>query len=134
MFSGDDINGVRVTRKRKPPRPPQSDPVLQEFVDRFYWANGPCCAGCDHWQAINAGAGLCFAGPPVGAAERAAPLGITGMTLNSGAGQVMTPREYHCGAFKDEFDWSTLPPWYLRKIGAYAKVIAGPSDTESKDG
>lgn len=114
-----EFNGVRVTRKRRsPPPPPQDDPVLQEYVDRFYWANGPCCAGCDHWRAIRAGAGLCKRGPAVSAAERGGVVGIEGMSKNVGAGHVLTPRDHHCGEFKDDFDWSTLPPWYLRKIGA----------------
>jgi hypothetical protein len=33
------------------------------------------------------------------------------------AGHILTNREHHCGDFKDEFDWTTLPPRYLRRIG-----------------
>ncbi|GEM_PF-5267418 len=33
------------------------------------------------------------------------------------AGHVFTLRDHHCGDFKDDFDWSTLPPHYLRRIG-----------------
>lgn len=44
-------------------------------------------------------------------------LGIHGTTYPLTAGHVMTPREHHCGDFKDEFDWSALPAHYLRRIG-----------------
>ncbi|WP_454751629.1 hypothetical protein [Cupriavidus necator] len=38
------------------------------------------------------------------------------------AGHVMTRREHHCGDFKDEFDWSSLPSAYLRKIGRHTET------------
>jgi len=31
----------------------------QEHVDRFYFAHGPCCAGCDWWRHINSVGGMC---------------------------------------------------------------------------
>lgn len=74
----------------------------QEYVDRFYWQNGPCCAGCDWWRHINSVAGEC---------ERRAP---------SLDGFPMTTRDQHCGDFQDEFDWSSLPIAYRRKVGAPA--------------
>jgi hypothetical protein len=33
------------------------------------------------------------------------------------AGHILTNREHRCGDFKDDFDWSSLPPAYLRRIG-----------------
>ena len=27
------------------------DKWYQEKCDTLYWRNGPCCAGCDHWQS-----------------------------------------------------------------------------------
>lgn len=89
----------------------------QEMIDRFYVENGPCCAGCDHWQSLNSWAGLCTMSKIAPASERVAMLGITGSSLNIGAGHAMTPHDHLCGLFADEFDWSSLPSWYLRKIG-----------------
>lgn len=91
--------------------------AVQEHVDRFYMQRGPCCAGCDWWEHLNPAAGLCTRSPPIPGQERSAALGIENASLNPGAGQALTPREYHCGEFTDSFDWSSLPPAYLRTIG-----------------
>jgi hypothetical protein len=87
-------------------------------MDRFYWSHGPCCAGCDWWQSLNSKAGLCTRSAPVAAHERAAMLGISNSSLHVGAGHPFTPLDHRCGEFKDEFDWLSLTPWYLRSIGA----------------
>lgn len=50
-------------------------------------------------------------------AQRVAMLGVYGATYPLTAGHVMTPRDHHCGDFKDDFDWATLPAHYLRRIG-----------------
>ena len=92
----------------------------QEFIDRFYWKRGPCCAGCDWWDAANSVAGDCTRSAPVSSAERGAMLGIRNCTASAQAGHVMTPREHLCGEFKDEFDWSTLPLAYRRRVGCSA--------------
>lgn len=42
-------------------------------------------------------------------------IGVTSLPLESG--HVLTRREHHCGDFVDNFDWTTLPAAYLRKIG-----------------
>lgn len=76
------------------------DDPTQKAVDAFYWLTGPCCAGCDWWRHINSVAGSC---------ERHAPT-IEGFPI--------TTRETHCGDFKDEFDWSSLPLTYRARIGA----------------
>lgn len=71
----------------------------QFYIDKFYFAHKPCCAGCDWWKHINSVAGTC---------ERHAPT-IEGFPT--------TTREQVCGDFKDEFDWESLPRSYLKKIG-----------------
>lgn len=89
----------------------------QQAIDAFYHAHGTCCAGCDWWRALNSIAGLCTRSAPVGAKQRVAMLGIEGCSLNAGAGHVLTLRDHVCGEFRDDFDWSSLPPHYLRRIG-----------------
>jgi hypothetical protein len=90
---------------------------VQRICDSFYVANGPCCAGCDWWDSINSQIGNCTRSAPVSGAERAAMLGMRAPAYAPGAGHVMTKREHVCGDFKDEFDWSSLSPLYLRRIG-----------------
>lgn len=91
----------------------------QEAVDRFYFTHGaPCCAGCDWWSHINSASGECRLSAPVAETERWAMVGISGCSLSTGAGQVVTPRAHSCGQFRDSFDWSSLPPAYQRRIGA----------------
>jgi hypothetical protein len=91
--------------------------AVQKAIDAFYWQYGPCCAGCDWWRADNSHVGTCTKAAPVPADQRIAMLGMSGASINIGAGHPFTPRDYHCGAFKDEFDWLNLTPWYLREIG-----------------
>lgn len=74
----------------------------QDCVDRFYRENGPCCAGCDFWRHLNAAVGECIRTAPVAASERYAMFGITGCSLDPGAGHIMTPRDHLCGEFRDE--------------------------------
>lgn len=91
----------------------------QEVLDRFYHSHGPCCAGCDWWRSLNAVAGECTRKAPTGARkDRIALLRMSNSSLSTGSGHVLTPRTHVCGEFKDEFDWSLLPPAYLRRIGA----------------
>lgn len=92
-------------------------PDAQELADRWYARHGPCCAGCDWWHQHNSIVGECHRSPPVPAGQRVGMLGVHGTTYPLTAGHVMTPREHHCGDFKDDFDWNTLPPHYLRRIG-----------------
>jgi hypothetical protein len=44
-------------------------------------------------------------------------LGIWGSSLKPDPGHVVTAREHVCGDFKDEFDWSSLPLAYRKRIG-----------------
>lgn len=89
---------------------------VQEACDRFYTQKGPCCAGCDWWSGQSSVVGECTRSAPVPAYQRYAMLGIRS-SVPMKAGHVLTPREHHCGEFKDEFDWSTLPALYLKRIG-----------------
>jgi len=102
--------------------------VVQEFIDRFYWTNGPCCAGCEWWRSLNSRVGECRKSRPASDGERWAMLGIESSSLRTGAGHVMTKREHRCGEFKDDFDWSTLPVAYLLRIGAHPRQRPTPGD------
>lgn len=74
----------------------------QANVDAFYRTHGPCCAGCDWWRWYNSLVGECIRTEPVSGGERFAMLGMTGYSIQPGAGHIMTPREHVCGEFKDE--------------------------------
>lgn len=90
----------------------------QEAVDGFYWHNGgPCCAGCDWWRHLNSVVGECIRSAPVSSQERLRMVGIDAPSMEPGAGHVLTPREHYCGEFRDGFDWGSLPPAYLRRVG-----------------
>lgn len=92
----------------------------QEAADRFYMQQGPCCAGCDWWHHISSVVGECHKAAPVSAEQRYAMVRMDrlGWLLrDQDAGHTLTNREHHCGDFKDGFDWRSLPPNYLRRIG-----------------
>lgn len=103
--------------------------AMQESVDRFYFRNGPCCAGCDHWRTISSLAGNCLKSAPVSGDDRMAMLGFYSSSIRLGAGHAITPREHHCGAFKDEFDWTSLPLPYRKRIGAPMTPSATEKET-----
>jgi hypothetical protein len=90
----------------------------QEILDTFYFENGPCCAGCDWWRHLNSRVGECTKSAPVGHEERWAMVSIELATLYTGSGHIATDRSHHCGDFKDQFDWSSLPLPYLKRVGA----------------
>ena len=102
--------------------------VVQEFIDRFYWDNGPCCAGCDWWRSLNSTVGECVRSEPVSARERYDMIGIDWCSVALDAGHVLTLRGHHCGEFKDEFNWFSLPAPYLRRIGARPGPRPTPGD------
>ena len=89
----------------------------QERCDTFYWKNGPCCAGCDYWSSGEGYIGQCMAAPPVSGVDVMRSLGIGWSSYIPAPGQPFTRHDHACGAFKDDFDWSMLPPEYLRRIG-----------------
>jgi hypothetical protein len=90
----------------------------QESLDRFYFENGRCCAGCDWWQSLSSLVGNCTRSAPVGGRARWDMLGIESSSIKPPAGHIVTQREHTCGDFKDEFDWTTLPLPYRKRIGA----------------
>jgi len=89
----------------------------QEFLDRFYFKHGPCCAGCDWWRSISSMVGDCTKSAPVDGVARMDMLGIHGCSLRPRAGHIVTDRGHVCGDFKDEFDWSSLPLPYRKRVG-----------------
>lgn len=94
----------------------------QEAIDAFYWSNGPCCAGCDWWQWHNSQIGDCTATPPsMSGEDRLAFLGMTNCTAPTSPGHTLTKRDYHCGAFVDNFPWASLPLPYRKRVGAPLK-------------
>lgn len=94
------------------------DKWYQEKCDKDYWKNGPCCAGCDHWQSDMGNLGSCTAAGIVSGDQVMRSMGISSCSYTPPPGFPLTPGEFHCGLFEDEFDWSSLPPEYLEKIGA----------------
>lgn len=81
----------------------------RKFVDEFYFKNGPCCAGCDFWHFHSVLIGECHKSAPVSATERLGMIGLESISYPVQAGHIFTKKDHHCGDFKDEFDWSTLP-------------------------
>lgn len=80
-------------------------PTTQKLLDDFYRARGPCCAGCDWWRWINSHIGECAKAAPVAASDRVGMLGITGLSLEIGAGHPFTRRDHRCGDFIDTHGW-----------------------------
>lgn len=95
----------------------------QERCDAFYWAHGPCCAGCDHWSSESSDTGECYAAAPMSGEQVLRSLGIVGASFTPPPGQPYTNRDHVCGQFKDEFDWSELPMEYLKRIRAKLPAI-----------
>lgn len=90
----------------------------QEYLDRFYFSRGPCCAGCDWWESISSFVGSCTKAAIVPGKERMDALGINWSSHRFKSGHPITQRDYSCGQFKDEFDWTTLPLPYRKRVGA----------------
>jgi hypothetical protein len=103
----------------------------QEFLDRFYFSNGPCCAGCDWWHHLSSKVGSCTKSKPVSGKERWDMLGIERCSMAMPAGHIVTAHNHKCGDFKDEFDWTTLPLPYRKRIGA--PIDAGQPTGEPHD-
>lgn len=55
--------------------------MSQEHIDRYYFANGKCCAGCDWWRSYTSILGECTVCAPVAASERWAMAGVEGSSL-----------------------------------------------------
>jgi hypothetical protein len=91
--------------------------ALQEFLDRLYFEHGPCCAGCDWWRSMSTQVGDCTKSAPVDGHTRWEMLGIEKCSLKPLPGHIVTACDHVCGSFKDEFDWTTLPLPYRKRIG-----------------
>jgi hypothetical protein len=89
----------------------------QEHLDRFYFQHGPCCAGCDWWRSLSSQVGDCTKSAPVDGSTRWAMLGVDNCSLTPEPGHVVTAYNHVCGDFKDDFDWSSLPLPYRKRIG-----------------
>lgn len=98
----------------------------QEFIDRFYFRHGPCCAGCDWWRHINSLVGECLKSAPTAGQDRGLMLGTDKWSMRLPAGHMLTPRQHHCGDFKDGFDWSLLPLAYRKRVGDPKATGASP--------
>lgn len=96
------------------------DRYYQEHCDRIYWTHGQCCAGCDHWQTEGGGTGLCGAAGIVSGEEVLRSMGMSFCSYIPPPGLPASKIDFHCGKFKDDFDWSTLDHEYLRTIGAFS--------------
>ncbi len=83
----------------------------------FTWIWGYAARAVTGGAASGSHAGECTRSAPVSEQERTAVLGIAACSLDLGAGHVLTQRDHVCGEFRDQFDWSSLPPAYLRRIG-----------------
>jgi len=94
----------------------------QEAVDTFYWSHGKCCAGCDWWRHHNSLTGDCTRSAPVSAKERWAMTGIENASIPLKAGHIITYRHHLCGDFRDEFNWSSLPLTYQRRVGVLRMI------------
>lgn len=90
----------------------------QEQCDRLYWARGQCCAGCDHWSSSGGYSGRCAAAGIVSGADVLRSMGVEFSSYMPAPGFPFSEAHFHCGCFKDDFDWSTLPDDYLDSIGA----------------
>ena len=90
----------------------------QEECDRFYWENGRCCAGCDHWGSDAALIGTCAAAGIVSGQQVLASMGLQSCSYTPPPGLPYTNHNFHCGKFRDDFDWLTLPVEYLERISA----------------
>ena len=102
----------------------------QEAIDTFYWKHGPCCAGCDWWEAVSSISGTCRKAAPISAGNRAALLGMHSLSIDIGAGHPFTMRDHHCGDFRDAFDWQSLSLTYRARVGCLAR-LSQPTIEES---
>jgi hypothetical protein len=123
MFSG--LSHEELERRRlasiealKRRRDEEFERWYQKRCDEFFWRNGRCCAGCDHWNSEQGDVGECLSAPPVSGEQVLKSLGITWCSYIPPPGQPYTRRDHVCGAFQDTFDWASLGKEYLDAIGA----------------
>ena len=90
----------------------------QEQCDRDYWRSGPRCSGCDYWQSDMGYSGYCTAAGLVSGEQVLRSVGIVSCSYTPAPGFPITNADFHCGLFRDDFDWSSLDRDYLERIGA----------------
>jgi hypothetical protein len=103
----------------------------QAKCDREYWTRGQCCAGCDHWASDGGMTGTCDANGMVSGADVMRSIGAMWSTYTPPPGFPYTASDFHCGKFKDDFDWSTLDASYLQQIGAMRDGQLRPKPTKT---
>ncbi len=81
------------------------DEYYQSNADKFYQANGNCCAGCDHWRIINTKIGECTKSKLMSKTDAYAGIGITSHSYAIGSSHAITKIDYVCGLFEDTFEW-----------------------------
>lgn len=89
----------------------------REAFDRLYWTQGQCCAGCDHWHSAHRLTGTCAAAGIVSGEDVLRSMGIAFSSYIPPPGFPWTKADFHCGLFRDDFDWSSLDADYLTRIG-----------------
>ena len=94
----------------------------QQRCDTFFWKNGPCCAGCDHWASEMGDSGQCTLAPIVSGADVLKSMGISWSSYTPPPDYPYTARDHVCGSFRDTFDWATLGEDYLREIGQRERI------------
>ena len=97
----------------------------QEECDRLYWAQGQCCAGCDFWRSDCGDMGRCSAAGIVSGADVIRSMGCDFSSYTPPPGFPYTRADHWCGKFCDDFDWWSLNPDYLSRIGAVEKLRLG---------
>ena len=103
----------------------------QKQCDRDYWRYGPRCSGCDHWQSDMGNIGFCTAAGIVSGEQVLRSAGIMFCSYTPPPGFPITRADFHCGLFRDDFDWSSLGPEYLERIGAMENGSLRPKPTRS---
>ena len=94
------------------------DRWYQEQCDRDYWRYGQRCSGCDHWNSNMGNVGVCTAAGVVSGEQVLRSAGIVSCSYMPAPGFPIANADFHCGLFRDDFDWSSLDREYLERIGA----------------
>lgn len=125
MINWSNLPPIEIERRRLESAAAFSDMQREEFnrwyqaeCDRLYWSHGQCCAGCDHWESEAGLIGQCKAAGIVPGEDVSRSLDIDFISYVPKPGLPFTRAAFHCGKFRDVFDWSTLDQAYLQAIGA----------------
>ncbi|MTH33075.1 hypothetical protein GL279_00485 [Paracoccus limosus] len=130
-FSADEIERRRLASvaEMKARDRAEFDRRYQEACDTEYWRYGQCCAGCDHWRSDMGWSGQCAAAGIVSGKDVMQSIGAIWSSYTPPPGLPYTRQDFHCGKFIDTFDWSTLDPDYLTRIGAVRDGSLRPKPT-----